>query len=419
MTAPTASSAPTPASGPTPSSGPTLSSAPAPSSGVPASSTVTGPHDADAPGDWLAVHVFYAASPRPLLLQCVKPLVDDLTREGLLAGYFFINYWLEGPHLRLRLRPRRAADAPAVRERAHTALAAFLRERPALYEVKAGFLAELYETLFTLEYTEEQRAEFLGADGRMRLRPNNSFEDRPYEPEYGKYGGPGGVALAEWHFQHSSDLVVEAARSMNLHLRTVLLGLSAQLMMVMSGTFLKDDEALLTFLDRYHAFWDRAFSGTNYTAAQGYDRAYTEMGASLPERFRRIRDAVARGETDRLPAFLRGWAEHSAELRDRAEELTLRGDLTFRAWDGSRDIRPTDPAQALPMLLSPYLHMTNNRLSMTIRDEAFLSYVLARALRDGGTGQPETTVAPSEASAEATATEGAPSARGRAPGGEG
>ncbi|MFD8999572.1 lantibiotic dehydratase C-terminal domain-containing protein [Streptomyces sp. NPDC059582] len=343
---------------------------------------VPGAHADDAQGDWLAVHVFYAASPRPLLLQCVKPLVDALTEEGLLAGYFFINYWLEGPHLRLRLRPRRAADAPVVRERTHAALAAFLRERPALYEVKAGFLAELYETLFTLEYTEDQRAEFLGPDGRMRLRPNNSFEDRPYEPEYGKYGGPSGVALAEWHFQRSSDLVVEAARSMNLHLRTVLLGLSAQLMMVMSGTFLKDDEALLAFLDRYHAFWNGAFDGTNYTATQGYDRAYTEMGASLPERFRRIRDAVSQGELERLPAFLRGWAEHCAELRDRAQELTLLGELTFRAWDGSRDIRPTDPAHALPMLLSPYMHMTNNRLSMTIRDEAFLSYVLARALRD-------------------------------------
>ncbi|MFD8420815.1 lantibiotic dehydratase C-terminal domain-containing protein [Streptomyces sp. NPDC059466] len=384
----------------------------------PASSTATGPHTDDAPGDWLAVHVFYAASPRPLLLQCVKPLVDDLTEEGLLAGYFFINYWLEGPHLRLRLRPRRAADAPAVRERTHTALAAFLRERPALYEVKAGFLAELYETLFTLEYSEEQRAEFLGPDGRMRLRPNNSFEDRPYEPEYGKYGGPGGVALAEWHFQHSSDLVVEAARSMNLHLRTVLLGLSAQLMMVMSGTFLKDDGALLAFLDRYHAFWDRAFNGTNYTTTQGYDRAYTEMGASLPERFRRIRDAVARGEQDRLPAFLRGWAEHCTELRDRAEELALRGELTFRAWDGSRDISPTDPAHALPMLLSPYLHMTNNRLSMTIRDEAFLSYVLARALRDETAGEPNPAGAPAEGGADSAAATGTPTG-GRVPGDEG
>jgi thiopeptide-type bacteriocin biosynthesis protein len=285
--------------------------------------------------------------------------------------------------VRLRLKPARAADAPVVRERTHAALAAFLRERPALYEVKAGFLADLYETLFTLEYTEEQRAELLGSDGRMRLRPNNTFEDRPYEPEYGKYGGPAGVALAEWHFQRSSDLVVEAARSMNLHLRTVLLGLSAQLMMVMSGTFLHDDAALLTFLDRYHAFWNQAFSGTNYTADKGYESAYTAMGASVPERFRHIREAVAQAETERLPAFLRGWAEHCAELRDRADELARRGELTFRAWDDTRDIHLTDPAHVLPMLLSPYMHMTNNRLSMTIRDEAFLSYVLARALRVG------------------------------------
>ncbi|MFR0355082.1 lantibiotic dehydratase C-terminal domain-containing protein [Streptomyces sediminimaris] len=337
----------------------------------------------DAPGEWLAVHVFYAASPRPLLLQCVKPLVDDLTREGLLAGYFFINYWLEGPHVRLRLRPARAADTDTVRERAHAALTAFLRERPALYEVRAGFLADLYETLFTLEYSEDQRAELLGPDGRMALRPNNTFEDRAYEPEYGKYGGPAGVALAEWHFQHSSDLVIEAAHSMNLHLRTVLLGLSAQLMMVMSGTFLPAEEPLLTFLDRYHAFWDKAFGGTNYTADHGYDRAYTAMGDSLPARFGHIRDAVAGGGHERLPAFLRGWAGHCAELRDRAEDLARRGELTFRSWDDTRDIHLTDPAAVLPMLLSPYLHMTNNRLSMTIRDEAFLSYVLARALRAG------------------------------------
>ncbi|MYV40459.1 lantibiotic biosynthesis protein, partial [Streptomyces sp. SID1328] len=88
--------------------------------------------------------------------------------------------------------------------------------------------------------------------------------------------------------------------------------------------------------------------------------------------------------TGRLPVFLRGWAEHCAELRDRAAALARDGALVFRSWDGTRDLRPTDPAQALPMLLSPYLHMTNNRLSTTVRDEAFLSYVLGRALRDGG-----------------------------------
>lgn len=335
-----------------------------------------------APGDWQAFHIFYAASPRPLLLQCVRPLVEELTEQGLLAGYFFINYWLEGPHLRLRLRPATPAAAGEVTERAGAAIAAFLRRRPALYEVKDSFFAELYNTLFELEYREEDRERLLGPDGRMRLRENNTFSAEPYEPEYGKYGGPAGVALAEWHFQRSSDLVIEAARTMNLHLRTVVLGLAAQLMMTMSACFLPDQEQLLAFLDRYHAFWNGAFEGTNFTAQQGYDRAYGSTGEALADRFHTIRAAIGAGAPERLPTLLRDWAEHCLQLRARAAALADRGELVFRSWDGTRDLPVTDLAQALPMLLSPYAHMTNNRLSVTVRDEAYLSYVLARALRE-------------------------------------
>ncbi|WP_329569567.1 lantibiotic dehydratase C-terminal domain-containing protein [Kitasatospora sp. NBC_01266] len=333
-------------------------------------------------GDWQAHHVFYAASPRPLLLQCVRPLVTELTEEGLLAGYFFINYWLEGPHLRLRLRPVSPAAAEPVRARAQAAIEAFLRRRPALYEVKDSFFADLYNTLFELEYREEDRARLLGPDGKMRLRPNNTFSTEPYEPEYGKYGGPAGIELAEWHFQHSSDLVIEATRTMNLHLRTVVLGLAAQLMMTMSACFLPDQDQLLTFLDRYHAFWNGAFAGTNFTTQQGYDRAYGSTGEALAGRFTAIRAAVDDRALEQLPNLLRGWAEHCLQLRTRAVELAERGELVFRSWDGERDLPVTDPAQALPMLLSPYAHMTNNRLSVTVRDEAYLSYVLARALRE-------------------------------------
>ncbi|MFG2845917.1 lantibiotic dehydratase C-terminal domain-containing protein [Kitasatospora sp. NPDC048296] len=335
-----------------------------------------------APGDWLALHVFYAASPRPLLLQCVRPLIAELTEEGLLAGYFFINYWVEGPHLRLRLRPAGAHAAEQVRQRAEAAVAEFLRRRPALYEVKDSFFAELYNTMFELEYREEERERLLGPDGRMRLRENNTFSHEPYEPEYGKYGGPDGIDLAEWHFQHSSDLVVEATRTMNLHLRTVVLGLAAQLMMTAAACFLPEEGDLLAFLDRYHAFWNGAFEGTNYTAQQGYDRAYRSMGDALPTRFRAIRAAIVEQAPQRLPSRLRGWAEHCLELRERASGLARRGELVFRSWDGERDLTVTDPAQALPMLLFPYVHMTNNRLSVTVRDEAFLSYILARALRE-------------------------------------
>ncbi|OII67122.1 lantibiotic dehydratase C-terminal domain-containing protein [Streptomyces sp. CC77] len=336
-----------------------------------------------ATGAWQATHVFYAANPRPLLLHCVRPLVAELEADGLLAGYFFINYWLEGPHVRLRIKPSTPAAEDEVRSRTARAVDAFLAERPALYEVDSGVLSDFYNTLFEIEFPAAERGRYTDDQGRMRLRPNNTRSPEPYEPEYGKYGGPAGIELAEWHFRHSSDLVIEAFRTKNLHLRTVLLGTSAQLMMVMSGTFLPDGRDLADYLDSYYAFWHRAFPGTDFIGSEEYDTHYAAMAPKLAARFAAVRTAVAGGDdAPRLPAFLAGWAAHCAELRDRARVLAENGDLVFRSWDGTRDERVTDPATALPRLLSPYMHMTNNRLHVTIRDEAYLAHILGRALRE-------------------------------------
>ncbi|MDG4798456.1 thiopeptide-type bacteriocin biosynthesis protein [Micromonospora sp. WMMD1082] len=337
---------------------------------------------ADPRGRWLALHVFYAANPQPLLVDCVAPLVRDLTEQNLLAGHFFINYWLEGPHVRLRLRPRTPEDEPAVRAQAEAAIDRFLTTRPALYAMGAGYLRELYDILFDLEFPDGRPAELIDPNGQMVLQANNSFSYRRYEPEYGKYGGPEGIEIAEWHFQHSSEMVLRALSSMNLHLRPVLLGTAAQLMTVMAGTFLTDREELVDFLDRYHHFWHRAFAGTSLIGIDEYTRMYDGVAVELGGRVKRILALVARGETQRLPNVLRDWAEHAAQLREKVLGLAASGRLTVTAWGGGADRVVTDPGEALAALLSPYLHMTNNRLHATIRDEAYLSYLLARVLRD-------------------------------------
>ncbi|MFJ7947231.1 lantibiotic dehydratase C-terminal domain-containing protein [Streptomyces sp. NPDC096354] len=337
-----------------------------------------------ATGSWQATHIFYAANPRPMLLSCIRPLIEQLEADGLIAGYFFINYWLEGPHVRLRIKPSSPAAESEVRRRTEAAVDTFLTERPALYEVDSGFLNDFYNTLFDIEFPGSERAPYLDDQGRMHLRPNNSHSVEVYEPEYGKYGGPAGIELAEWHFRHSSDLVIDAFGAKNLHLRTVLLGTSAQLMMTMAATFLPDRRELADYLDSYYEFWHRAFPGTGFIGSEEYDRNYAATAPALMAQFRRIRGAVPAGDGPPagLPGHLAGWAEHCAELCRRARRLTTDGDLVFRSWDGERDEQVTDPAVALPLLLSPYMHMTNNRLHVTIRDEAYLSHVLGRALRE-------------------------------------
>ena len=159
-----------------------------------------------------------------MLVDCVARWSTELTEEGLLAGLLLHQLLAGGT-----ARPAAAAAGDARRtarcgERAEAAIDAFLRRRPALYQVEPGFLSDSTTRCSTSSTPTSDRAAYLGPDGRMKLRPNNTFAYEPYEPEYGKYGGPAGVELAEWHFRHSSDLVLDAVSSMNLHLRTVLLG---------------------------------------------------------------------------------------------------------------------------------------------------------------------------------------------------
>lgn len=334
------------------------------------------------PGSWLGMHIFYGANARPMVVDCIRPLVDELTGQGLLDSYFYLNYWQEGPHVRLRLKPRTAADEPAVREAAEAAVQRFLKTRPALYEMDAGFRGELHDMLFRLEYPNGGPDELLGPDGTVAMQPNNSFRYRPYEPEYGKYGGKQGVALAEWHFRHSSDLVIDTVATMNLHLRPVVLGVASQLMLVMAGTFLPDRRDLIAFFDSYHQFWHHAFGGAGFVDNIDYDGMYLRVAADLDRRFRPILTALDQGEQHRLPVFLRGWAEHAAELRRRVTLLAGSGVLTFAYPEGAEPVTVTDPQQALIRVLSPYLHMTNNRLYVTLRDEAYLAYLIGRALRE-------------------------------------
>jgi thiopeptide-type bacteriocin biosynthesis protein len=334
------------------------------------------------PGDWQAIHIYYAGNRRPMLTDCIRPLVAGLREDGLLSGYFFINYWLEGPHVRLRLRPSRPDATGPLCQRAEAAIGGFLRSRPALYEVSTETFFEVYNRMFDLEFTDAERQQYLDADGRMRLEANNSYKYVPYEPEYGKYGGVAGVALAEWHFEHSSDLVIDATGTMNLHLRRVVLGLSAQLMMIMTTVFMRDKDATADFLQQYTNFWHGTFEGIfTMDTASSYDKAYETMNGALSRRFLELRAGCLAGDGHRLPGLLGRWYEHCVELRARLADLARTGQLILRDWDG-RHAAVTDVTDALRLVLAPYLHMTNNRLGLTLADESYLGHVLAKALRD-------------------------------------
>lgn len=317
--------------------------------------------------EWLSFHVFYAANSNPILVEGVGPVVRRLRAEGLVERWFFIRYWLEGPHVRLRVLPARAEDAPRVRAEVREALEAVLARRPALYEADRDASGELFKRMYLAEYSEEQWNAEYGEDGEMPYRDNNSVHEIAYRRELDRYGGPAGMALSEWHFEKSSDLVLRLVATGNMHMRTVLLGQAAQLGMGLCFAFLPGPAEVASFLQNYRIFWETSYQEPSTEQHEAFERSFTRMRDRLCERLVRVRDAVRDPES--ATGIEREWAEHCVELRDRAVALTRAGELTFR--DGPVD----DPAVTLPILLSSYVHMTANRLGASILDEIYLAYI--------------------------------------------
>ncbi len=323
---------------------------------------------------WISLHIFYAADSNPLLTDCIGPLIAHLRKSSLIERWFFIRYWLEGPHVRLRLLPSSDEAGEKVRQITRERVEQFLERRPSLWEPETEDPGGMFKSMFLAEYTEQQWNERYGEGGSMTFRPNNSIEEIAYEPEFGRYGGPRGMELAERHFEHSSDAIVELLTRTNTHVRTVLLGLSAQMACVLAFTMLGSDEAVAEFFQRYRLSWERRYDTSSEIHHPRFDQSLSKARDELLRRIGEIKAGIS-GDAP-IADFRTSWIEHAAEMRTGITNLTRKGLMSFG--DGMEEI--TDVSIVCAILLTSYIHMTNNRLGVLIQDEIYISYLISKAL---------------------------------------
>ena len=149
--------------------------------------------------DWVCAHIFYDTDQDVLLTGCVRPLVAELTAEGLVQRYFFLRYWEGGPHVRLRVLPARTTGREAIRRRTEERVREFLAAAPAADVVDRSRFTRVAAGLAGLEGR-------LGHDDVVR--PNNSVEFLPYARETADYGDGAAIAAVERHFDESSRLAL-------------------------------------------------------------------------------------------------------------------------------------------------------------------------------------------------------------------
>ncbi|WP_165423825.1 thiopeptide-type bacteriocin biosynthesis protein [Ktedonosporobacter rubrisoli] len=330
--------------------------------------------------EWISIHIFYYGDLNSLLVSCVQPLIESLREQSLIERYFFIRYWQEGLHIRLRLLPMDFADHDKIKYLAEQAISQFLIQRPALYKPNPQIYAPFQRYLFIAEYGREKLIETYGEHGSIPLRPNNSFAYIPYEPEYDRYGGVAGVDLAEWHFEYSSAMVLKLLTRINMTVPTIALGISFQLMQYYFFELFDTEEEIIQAIETYMKYWEkgRFAKNTKNVIDQSYKTRYEHMQTTLRHRVSQIRDYMLDSKLRQKATDVElEWSDHLHTFREKINAFIINNEQ----FDTISD-RNIDLTHLRHKLLISYAHMTNNRIGTSIKQERYLAYLLFQALKD-------------------------------------
>ena len=338
----------------------------------------------EAETEWRAYHIFYGASPYTLLSDLVVPMADRVVASGLAKEYFFINYWLEGAHIRLRLRAR-PQDIKELDKQILTEGQKYLNEHPSMHPMMQLLDDSFYENLFEGEYTDAARATYFNAEGKPIFAENNTIQVRDYVREWNRYGGKIGMLLSERFFVDSSKKVIELLHLGNLRVRPMLLGIALQITFITAMCFLEDIDMVKDFFKVYHRRWMPAGNPPSYLSESGQS-SYKGYIDELSPMLRSYAAAISSGKLSDLPEPLQDWAQTCLGYVVSLKELYAHGSLLeFDFYDGHRPAATV--SESAWSLCHSFIHMTNNRMFVSVSDESFLSFLILQAFGENITSE--------------------------------
>ena len=233
----------------------------------------------------------------------------------------------------------------------------------------------LAERFFFIRYWEKGahlRLRFLGDPDELRaeLLPSmercfgrHRVECVPYEPEIDRYGGPEAIAIAEDCFDLSSRVALDILRETDDDgARGAAMLLHAALAYVFG---MSRAEAA--------AFFDSVGRSRVIGGADDFLRG---IRAPIPAAPGIVWDALENGEELDAP-WLQEWIAGLRGVAARLSAVAVRSQVPLAA-----EFAQTVPPRFADrwMLLSSHVHMTNNRLGVTMLDEPHIAFLLSRGL---------------------------------------
>lgn len=312
---------------------------------------------------WLNYHLYYHQDLSSAIDGFVRPLVAGLLRSDGIDHFFFIRYWLGGPHIRLRLHPRPGAAAPVI-ESVETAARDFLASRPSTSTLGREAILRFNEQVLAHDAHELDDS----------IHPDNSLLAFPFRPEIERYGGPELWRDSLDFFAVSSATALELLRAHGGEPRSRQLALAFRVLARQALSFAGDEDDRVAQCRYAVDLW----GGRMPRVLDKADRVLEERRSTFDRLFELELDRLGAGPGARVGEGAK------AQLGEAARRLAW----SVRA--ASRDVRQR--------IGTSQLHMTANRLGLSNAEEVYLSRILARVAHDFNASGKAPGLRPAEAS---------------------
>lgn len=297
---------------------------------------------------WRSIHLYtdnvYGRSSDDLLEQLVRPTIEDLYGRHLIDRWFFVRYFDVAPHIRLRLKSR-STQLKEMEDRLYAHLGV---ESPAVTSPRT---------------VDSARATF-------------RWEWSDYSPEYRRYGAGPAMETAEEFFKTSSECVIEHISDYVSRSRAAKIGVGFRATALILRIANASPSAAAEMARRYFQGYLTYITGSNNDrrrrTIQSCDALYSAQRPLLADALNSVWNDMEAGDSlGKLIGAL-------GRLRGSAETAIASG-----AFLGFK--QPiVDWADYVRNVVPSHIHMNNNRIGLSISDEVFVTYSIARVATETG-----------------------------------
>ena len=314
---------------------------------------------------WLAAHLYYASPWEQFLVDALAPFVRTVLAQKQATQFFFIRYRERGPHIRLRFKGSWQILENEV--------------KPALIRYFEHYFVRWPSHRTDPDWTGELPSE-------QQWFNNNSVQFIPYEPELTRYGGPVGMTIAEKQFEISSRIALKLIEENKAWTYERALGAAIQLHLGLVTAFgLNLLEAKQFFNMIFNNWFARAYDDSSGLAAQeatyrrqvtldAFAKSYDKQRPFLVAYHQTLWNACT-SDAILEPDWYHEWLCQMKEICHELKVAQAQNQLQLPQFSQKRS-----DFSIWWRLLGSYVHMTNNRLGIANRDEAFLGYLIIKSL---------------------------------------